>query len=162
MIDMQGKYKSFDPEMYKEHNDRAIYRVLEYVADSGVHATVNPDQYGPDIVIYKGFRPASYIEVEVVRKWKSSPFPWSHIHILERKLKYLNLGRPIEFYRLNVTLQRAVIVPDFEVTKVQLQEVRNQQIESGELMCRIPLENCIEIDFEEINDADSISNEKQV
>lgn len=144
---VSGRYKRFSPEDYNLHNAPAISAVLAYLDQEGIWARENDDLYGPDIVVYRGLRPVSYIEVEMRKAWTGGEFPrsWNPIHIPERKLHYLKLGLPIEFWVLGEALDQAVVIPDYVIGEFGvLKEFANSRIMSGEMFSHIDLEHCIE------------------
>lgn len=139
-----GKHKKFNKQLYEEYNDKAIASVLAHIeSSSGMYARINPNKFGPDIILYRGYKPYSYIEVEVVSRWTNGDFPYANVHILGRKAKYLKLGLPIEFWRLRADTQVCIIVPDYVIEKDMLQEVPNSMMPEGEQMFCVPLDLCI-------------------
>lgn len=135
-------HKQFDRDLYQENNDRAIGAVLQYIHEQGLHGSLNEDLYGPDIVVYSGFRKVSYIECEIKRQWNGDFFPFTTIHLPERKGKYLRLRHPVEFWILNSTLDAAVIIPESSIANGKLVEVPNVLIESGERFYQVPIDEC--------------------
>lgn len=135
-----GVHKRFDAELYKQYDTPGIEAVLTYLDSQGVYAKRGADKYGVDVVVYAGYRPLAYIEVEVVSAWHDGEFPWSHCHVLERKGKWMTqeIGLPVTLYRLNAELTQAILIPDYVVHSGQLEEVPNRLIETGEHMYRVP------------------------
>lgn len=140
---MQGQYKKFDSRLYEENNWGALDTVLRVLAEDDLFACLNEDKYGPDIVVFRGFKPVRYVEVEVKRVWKGDQFPWDTIQLPERKGKFLELGKPIEFWILNEGMDHAVIIPESAVQNSPLEEVSNKYIEDGELFYKIAIDDCI-------------------
>lgn len=140
---MQGSYKQFSQRLYDENDEKARNAVRRYLGRVvGLFVKDNKDHYGPDLVVYKGLKHRSYVEVEVKRGWVGDVFPWDSIQLPERKEKFLLLKKPIQFWILNSTLEYAVIIPGTEVTQVPLVEIRNIHIGSGEMFRQIPIEKC--------------------
>lgn len=141
---MRGAYKHFDQKLFNQNDFPARSRVLDYISSHGLYAIQNDDKYGPDLVIYKGFRPSYYVEVEVKRVWKGSQgyFPWDTIQIPERKGKFLNMGLPIEFFILRADLEMAVIIDGATIEKSPLVEVPNKLITAGEKFYQVPTTEC--------------------
>lgn len=140
---MIGRHKKFDKELFEENNHAAIARVLQHVNDLGLFASLNEDIYGPDIVVYSGFRKVSYVEVERKRVWKGAEFPWITVQLPERKGKFLKKRLPIEFWLLNESMDHVVIIPDFTLLKERLVEIRNVLVPDGELFYQVPVSECI-------------------
>jgi hypothetical protein len=145
---MKGKYKTFEEEEFRANNDPGIFAVLEHLNEMGLYAEINDDRYGPDIVVYRGFVPVQYIEVDVVRGWKrgEDPWPFKNLHVPERKAKFINLRakKSLEFWSLSTDLRGAMIVSDVTVNNSPLNEVGNSKISNGELFFCVDLENVIE------------------
>lgn len=141
--------KPFDREMFDATDNPAREAVRDYIGRSGLYVRDNPDTYGPDLIVYKGFKPLSYVEVEVKLVWKPEQyeFPWDTIQLPERKKKFLNLGLPIEFFILRADLERAVLIPDYVVLESPVEEVKNKYVSSGELFCKIDVALCQVIDI---------------
>ena len=141
--------KPFDRKMFDATDNPAREAIRDYIGRSGLYVRDNPDAYGPDLIVYKGFKPLSYVEVEVKLVWKPEQyeFPWDTIQLPERKLKFLNLGLPIEFFILRADLERAVLIPDYVVAKSPIEEVKNKYVKVGELFCRIDIRECQVIDI---------------
>jgi hypothetical protein len=146
-----GKRKKFSTDLFSSYDSPARAAVMEYVSRNGLYIQQNDDKYGPDLVVFKGFKPHYYIEAEVKRVWKPEQdrFPWSTIQIPERKGKFLKLGKPIEFWVLREDLARAIIIPDFVISNSPLVEVKNKFIKEGELFFRIELVECDIVDLTE-------------
>ncbi len=136
-------YKKFDEQLFRESDSPARIAVLTHLDSQGLFATENVDKYGPDLVLYSGYKPMSYIEVEIKRGWTGSDFPFPTVNLPVRKEKFLNLGLPIEFWILNGTLDSAIIIPDYTLDSSLIKEVRNNQIEDGEMFYQVPAELCI-------------------
>lgn len=141
---MQGEYKQFDREIYSETNQRAIEAVLAHLEHEGLYALPNDDLFGPDVVVYRGFRPAYYVEVEMKLVWKADQdFPFQSVQLPERKRKFMELGLPVEFWILRADAKVSVIIPDYVVKEDILVEVPNRLVPSGELFYQVPISECI-------------------
>lgn len=139
-----GAYKNFDAELYRANDTLGVNRVLTYLGDSGVFALRNDDQYGVDINVFGGFKPLYHIEVEIKQAWKNGPgFPFPTVNLPERKRKFAELPKPVEFWVLSSNLEWAIIVPDFAVTDDKLAEVSNKYIAAGEKFFQVPVSDCI-------------------
>lgn len=139
-----GAYKNFDANLYAANDARGTNRVLQYLGDSGLFALRNDDTYGVDIHVFSGFKPSYHIEVEIKQAWKSGPgFPFPTVNLPERKQKFAELPKPVEFWVLSKDLEWAIIVPDFAVTDDKLVEVPNKYIAAGEKFFQVPTDQCI-------------------
>jgi len=141
--------KPFDQKLLESNDPTAREAIKDYIGRSGLFVRDNPDIYGPDLIVYKGFKPLSFVEVEVKLVWKPEQniFPWDTVQLPERKLKFLNLGLPIEFFILRADLERAVFFPDTVVAKSPIKEVRNKYVKVGEMFCQIDIRECQVIDI---------------
>ncbi len=152
--------KPFDPSLFNSNDARARAAVLHLLHSQGVHAIENDDLYGPDIVVYKGYIPSSYIEVEIKQAWGTSlVFPFSTVQLAARKGKYLRKRLSIEYWLLNPECNRAIIIPDFALDSSQLVEVANRYVESGEQFYRVPVDQCIIRDLTSNQEPDTASKE---
>lgn len=146
-----GEYKKFSQATYDEEDDRACRAVLEYLSRQGSYAVRNPDKYGPDIILYDGYKPKFYIEVEVKKVWlhHTVGFPYPSVQLPERKRKLLSSGKPIEFWILRKDLKFAIVLSEYSIVDERLVEVPNVHISKGELFFQIPIEECNLIQLEE-------------
>lgn len=145
-----GVYKKFSPELYKQYDDLGINAVLTYLDSLGIYAKRGADKYGVDIVVYSGFRPLAYIEVEVAARWPGGT-DWSFpdYHVLQRKAKFMRgqLGLPCTLYALRADLTLAIVIPDHAITEDLLVEVPNKFVAEGEMMYAVPLDRIEFIDI---------------
>lgn len=142
--------KPFSQEIYNETDAVARSRVREYMSSAtGLFAVDNEDQYGPDIIVYKGLKRTYYAEVEVKRVWGAGQdaFPWTHINLPERKVKFLKLGLPIEFWILRSDMNMAVVISGEVVEASPSEEVRNKYVPEGELFRKIDITQCNLVDL---------------
>lgn len=142
-----GKRKPFSPEAFARHDAPAVVAVLEHLERDGIWATFNEDPYGPDIVVWQGFRPCYYIEVEQRSGWSSGVFPthWDPVNIPERKGHLFRLGMSCELWVISMDLKFCLVIPDGVVKEFgRIEEFSNRLIESGENFIRVPREQCTE------------------
>lgn len=154
--DMTGSYKQFDPAAYKQHNAPAIRAVLLYLESIGLYATENDDRYGPDIVVWKGFSPAYYIECAQRTGWQSDDWPnsWNPVRIEERKLHLFahTLSYPCEYWivsgdaKVSLTISEGIIR---QCAAAGLVEVPNSRVAAGEKFICVPLDECNQLDLGE-------------
>lgn len=139
-----GVHKKFDQQLYAINDSRGVSRVISYLLDAGLFCTVNDDKYGVDIQVFTGFKLAYHVEVEIKQAWKGGPgFPFPTVNLPERKRKFAELPKPVEFWVLSNNLEWAIIVPDFAVTDDKLAEVSNKYIGQGEKFFQVPVDQCI-------------------
>lgn len=144
-----GYYKKFSEQLYKDYDDQACNAVMEYQSSLGSYSMRNPDMYGPDIILYHGFKPKYYVEAEVKRNWKAdhTDFPFSTVQLPRRKGKLIGLGKPIEFWILREDLKFAVVISEESVIEERLVEVPNKFQAQGEFFYQIPIEECHIVDL---------------
>jgi len=141
---MKPAKKPFDPALFAETDRSARNAVMEYIGASGIFVQDNPDIYGPDLIVYKGFKPDFYAEVEIKKVWKKDQdeFPWTTVQLPKRKLKFMDLGAPCEFFILREDRKMAIIIPDFVVAKSPVSVVPNKYVAEGELFVTIDVSEC--------------------
>lgn len=140
---MNGVHKKFDQETYDQQDNRAKAAALQYIHDQGLYGRINDeDKFGPDLLIYSGYRKVSYVEVEIKLGWTGPEFPFSTVQLPERKGKFLRKRLPMEFWILNRDCTSAVVIPDYAVVSSLLREIPNSNISSGEQFYCIPLDQC--------------------
>lgn len=149
-----GKYHRFDQSLHALHDTPAVAAVLSHLEWAGLWAEQNPDWFGPDIIVWRGFQPAFYIEVEQRRAWQSGAWPehWEEVHIPERKgHMYFTLALPCEHWILSASLKEALILPDSLIQKCgeSLKEFKNSRIQGGELFYHIPAAQAIQLELRE-------------
>jgi hypothetical protein len=141
---MKPAKKPFDPALFAETDRIARNAVMEYIGASGIFVQDNPDIYGPDLIVYKGFKPDFYAEVEIKKVWKKDQdeFPWSTVQLPARKLKFMSLGAPCEFFILREDLKMAIILPDYIVAASPVSEVKNKYVPDGEMFVTVDVSDC--------------------
>lgn len=130
---MQGVYKAFDETLYHKH-DGAKEIVLKWLISKGCNAIINPDKYGPDLVVDDDL----YIEVMQKMGWKGEIFPFADLNIEERKQKFMSLDKPIIFAIVNAEGTHAVMAAGRDVCQCPKVQVRNKNISAGELFFKVP------------------------
>jgi hypothetical protein len=136
-------YKKFDQDLFDKNDQAARLAVLSHLDSAGLYATENPDKYGPDLILYRGLKPLSYIECEIKRVWSGPNLPWDSVQLPVRKSKFLDLVIPTEFWILNLELTHCIIIPEAVLAQVPRKEVRNKYIDRGEMFWQVPLDMCI-------------------
>lgn len=138
---MKGEYKPFDKDLYSKH-DGAKNVILDWLTSKGYTAMINPDKYGPDILIEDAKSGYEFFYVEVMQKmgWKGENFPFPDLNIEERKEKFLALGKPIIFAIVNADATHALMASGRDVCECPKAQVRNKNISSGELFFKVPKE----------------------
>jgi hypothetical protein len=137
-----GQYKKFSQELFDSNDSRARSAVLSHFNALGLYCAENADRYGPDLLLYSGFKPSSFIEVEIKHTWKAGQdkFPWSTVQLPERKGKFRSLGLPVLFFILRQDAQVAVVFSDNSVRDESLLVVPNKRVADGEKFFGIPIE----------------------
>lgn len=147
-----GKFKSFDQKSWDKYDGPAVNAVLDHLDATGCWAQQNPDRFGPDIIVWEGFRPSHYIEVEMRTAWPGGDWPqtWHEVHIPERKGHlYFSLGLNCEHWVISADLSSALIIPDVVIKDLGvLKEFRNSKITSGELFYHVPADECIQLSMQ--------------
>jgi hypothetical protein len=152
---MEGTYKQFDREVFEAEDRRARDAVIAALAEEGLYARDNDDKYGPDLMLYHGYRHIGYIEVEVKRAWRpptssvglsdEPAFPFPTVQVPERKLKFAGNNRTrktCDFWVLRSDLSFGLIITDKVLRTSPLVEVPNSMVASGELFITVPVADC--------------------
>jgi hypothetical protein len=143
--------KKFDYDTFLENDPPSRKVLISFLDDKGVDCYPDPmGIYGIDIKgIIKpntsGSRVVFY-DCEVLSGWKSGEFPWTNIHILGRKKKFVHPN--VYFCSFRSDLKAFMLVPAYLCTKERWQMVMNSSVSVGEYMYVIPAELC---KFVEIN-----------
>lgn len=141
-----ASYKQFDEKLHSENDERACNAVLRYLIETqGLYAVRNDDKYGPDIIVFSGFRkPLCYVEPEVKLVWKSHQldFPWDTVQVPSRKEKFTKLGLPIDFWILREDLKFALVISDKLLIESPLMEVPNRYNAQGEYFYQVNVDEC--------------------
>lgn len=147
-----GQRKQFSGVLHREHDNPGVEAVLRHLERSGVYAKQNPDQFGPDIIVWEGYQPGYYIEVARRSGWKAGRWPpgWEKVRLEERKLhlfvsdkKKNKLSFRCEYWIVRLDGQAALrtteeaIVGCLEANGLAVLE--NSQVAKGERFLEIPL-----------------------
>lgn len=141
---MSNIHKRFDLELYRQNDVPARDAVLSYLISRGSYVVYNPDQYGPDLILYSGYRPISYVEVEIKRVWRADQeqFPWSTVQLPARKKKFATGKMHCDFWILREDLKCALVISDVLLVDERLAMVPNRYVAEGEFFYQIPITEC--------------------
>jgi hypothetical protein len=128
--------KPFDPTLYAA-NDDAKYLAIDLLERNGWDATVNPDQYGIDIVAWKEKETLS-LEVEVKHNWTGEVFPYDTVQIPVRKRKFAQLPDSW-FILINSDRTHGLMTSGHAVMLSNVITVSNKYVKEGEEFFSIPL-----------------------
>jgi hypothetical protein len=110
--------KPFDQQLY-DRDDAAKYFVIDWLKTLDIHARVNPDPYGIDLLA-TGPLGEYEIEVEVKQSWSGHRFPYSSLHFAGRKDKFIRDGINLRFVTLNKEWTYAAIVSGEQLSSAQV------------------------------------------
>lgn len=149
---MQGAYKKFDKESYKEFDARAKQAAIKILKDNGILAidnTNDKDPYAIDLILFQEVNGKEemrgYCEVLVIAKWLDGAYPYDPVTIVERKIKQLRQYKNFNTYifLLNKDCTRGIwgkfkdIAP--YCAEEKLVKLPNCKVEKDELAAPIPL-----------------------
>ncbi len=126
--------KAFDPKVHDKYDEPAREASKEYVSKMGYDCKDNPDIYGVDLISHGN----CYVECECKTSWSGASFPYSTLHIPERKEKFCKLDMPCIFLIWNREMTHAMRVHSGLLQKKLLTEVPNKYVPRGEMFFRIP------------------------
>ena len=132
--------KPFSPSLHADNDLRAREAVKGYLLKRGRYVWDNGNQYGIDLVVGTHFP----VEVEVSSNWESGSFPFSTVHIPERKKKFATNWYG-QFWRLRKDLKAAVIVKSEDLLTEYLKEIPNRLMPEGERFFDVPKSKCREV-----------------
>jgi hypothetical protein len=130
----------FSKKRHRIYDAPAKVAVLEYLRrQEPGHHFQEGSQYELDIFCDCKFRGLHFIEVEVKEEWFGKPFPYTTVHIPERKEKWLKYD--VEFWVLSRDYKRAVVVPK-EHCKEKITLPYNALNDEPEDFFNVPLSIC--------------------
>lgn len=132
--------KPFSKTLYN-NNDPAKQKAIDYFANQGTTAVVNPDDYGIDLIVDDTF----YCEVEVKHNWRGDSFPFNTLQIPERKTKFAKLDKPVVFMVMNSEHTHAFLTTGDDVLASPLVEVSNKYVPNGEMFFQIPTSKLLKV-----------------
>lgn len=124
--------KPFDPELYAR-DDLAKFVVIDWLKTFDITAHVNPDDYGIDLLGYRGTEQFE-IEVEVKHAWSGWSFPFDTIHYSARKLKFLDTKATVKFITLNHEWSHCAVVEGEDLGSSQIVEKKTIYTELEEFI----------------------------
>jgi hypothetical protein len=135
--------KPFSPELYA-NNDYAKDIVINWLnTDNKNHASVNPDQYGIDVICKVNNHRECFYEVEVKHNWSGPKFPFGEVHFPARKQKFAK-KHPEDstfFVMLNSEHTHALIVDGFDFNRGSVIR-KNTSVMDDDFFVEIPIFNC--------------------
>lgn len=132
---MWTNLKPFEQDLHDKYDKPAKDAVARFITENvGLRAEPNPDQYGVDLLLFRGDNRIGGVEVEV-RQW-SPRCPYSTIHIPHRKQKFFD-GRVL-FFALTKDMKSAYWITTYGIEQYPLKEVRNVKVASGEMFYDVP------------------------
>lgn len=102
----------------KHHIDSTIYNTL---LETGLLWELYPD--APET--FPSIKKTFYVEVEIKHSWVGDHFPFSDLHIPERKKKFAESGLKTYFMVFNHDLTHFLMCPDSAVINAPLKNVSN-------------------------------------
>ena len=142
---MLGLYKQFNQAIYDECDDIGKKAVIKLLSSKGMQMSINPDKYGIDLIGIKNANTSGsqiiFYDAEICRAWKSGPFPYANVHVLERKKKFLKYGK-VFFVMIRADLKAFVLTSGYLCTRDNLKPNPNC-FGNGEYAFNVPFEKVI-------------------
>tara|TARA_R110000824_G_scaffold292235_1_gene480625 strand:+ start:78 stop:530 length:453 start_codon:yes stop_codon:yes gene_type:complete len=139
---MVKRRKPFNKQLHDENDPKARQAVMAFANQRGLIIRENSDIYGIDLFISGTSRTGHVYEdmpVEVERRecWSGEHFPFTTIHIPERKTKFFKTN--ILYAIVNKTYNKFMFCYSDNIIKYGTQEVSNKYMTKGEYFYNVPL-----------------------
>jgi len=145
-----GKRKQFSNKLYEKYDKLAkiaFKTFLKHRAETtGVIMVVIEDpygQYGVDLSVQFPDGSVVLFDVEVRPVWKEGKFPWSTIHLPERKEKFRKYGHPVFFVAFRQDYEAFIIINGNDLG--ELVHVPNKFIGDGEYFFDVDIDKCTQV-----------------
>lgn len=137
---MPTTHKPFSNDLHNHYDQLGREAVKRYMRIcKHKQAIDNPDPYGIDLIIKNQNQLDSYCEVEVRTCWNNDTFPFSTVHVPERKTKLLTNDKPTWFVVVNTKQTHMLVCDAHTVLSAPLHEIPNRYIASNEYFYDVPL-----------------------
>jgi hypothetical protein len=135
--------KPFDETLYQENDDAKELIIKWLNTDDELHAYVNPDKYGIDIICDTAYEQRHFYEVEVKHNWSGPKFPFGEVHFPARKLKFAkkHLEEDTYFVMLNSERTHGLIVDGFDFIRGKIIKKNTSEM-NDDTFVEIPTFNC--------------------
>lgn len=134
--------KKFDQDLF-DSNDDAKLLVVAWLNARRNRATVNPDQFGID-VLCENSRGSFGVEVEVKHNWVDGRFPFDVVHWAERKRKFCQPDS--WFVMLSSDRRQALVASGVDVGASPV-VVKDTRLTVGESFMAVPLSKCFRVEM---------------
>lgn len=143
-LKMWTNLKPFEQDLHDKYDQPAKDAVARFLTKNvGLRVESNPNQYGVDLLLFRGDKEIGGAEVEV-RQW-SPACPYSTIHIPQRKRKFF--GERVLFFALTKDMKSAYWITTYGIDQYPLREVRNVKVASGEMFYDVPTKEFTFVDL---------------
>ena len=132
--------KPFSQQLHDDNDPVARLKVQDYfMAQQGIELVENPDKYDIDLLHKSNGDILAGYEVERRHNWATRDFPFSTLHIPERKAKYADMPFPTFYIATNKLINCALMMPFTELTKAYCNEQKNRFVGQGEFFYNVPV-----------------------
>ena len=133
--------KPFSQALHDDNDPVARKRIKDYLEWAhGVKLMENPDKYDIDLICQEDGSIIAGYEVERRHNWLGRDFPFTTLHVPERKAKYAERPYPTFYVATNKFVNYALLMPFSELTKAYCQEQKNRFVGDGEFFYNVPVE----------------------
>ena len=138
---MMPIHKPFDVDNYNANDASGKEAVIRFLQTQGLSAEENPDKYGIDLIAngttYNG-QVFDNVPVEVERRiiWNKN-FPFSTVHVPERKTKFLK--HYMLYAVVNLNYDKVMFCTSNIIKQYEPIEVPNKSIANDEYFYNVPL-----------------------
>ena len=134
-------HKKFNRRNYDANDESGKEAVTRFLQAQGLLVKENPDRYGIDLIangITHNKKVFDNVPVEVERRiiWKDN-FPFSTVHIPERKTKFLK--HYMLYAVVNLDYDKVMFCPSNIIKQYKPIEVPNKSVANDEYFYNVPL-----------------------
>lgn len=137
-------HKPFNQGNYEANDASGKEAVTKFLVSQGLSVKENPNRYGVDLIadgITHNGKTFNKVPIEVERRqiWNRDEFPYSTVHVPERKTKFLK--DYILYAVVNKDYTKVMFCSSNVITRFMPVEVPNNSISKDEYFYNVPLEH---------------------
>ena len=130
-----GNKRPFNKYLYDKSDSFAKKVVIDWLATFNIKAEINPNKYGIDLLI-KHNNIVTPCEVEKRHDWQGSYFPFTSIHIPQRKEKFFINN--IKYVTVNRDGTYLMAIDSDRIKECEIIEFYNKYVDKTEYFYDVP------------------------